>query len=87
MLSIAGLYAGKLVQAGCKVDFWVRKNSYELKRNGFQIESAPWGNFHYKVEKIFESIPKNLKEYDLILNCLKCLPDINLKKILGEKSL
>lgn len=83
--AIAGLYAGKLVQAGCKVDFWVRKNSYELKRNGFQIESAPWGNFHYKVEKIFESIPKNLKEYDLILNCLKCLPDINLKKILGEK--
>ncbi|UOG58201.1 ketopantoate reductase family protein [Leptospira noguchii] len=82
--AIAGLYAGKLAQAGCKVDFWVRKNSSELKKNGFQIESVSWGNFYYKAETIFESIPKNLKEYDLILNCLKCLPNIDLKKILGE---
>lgn len=82
--AIAGLYAGKLAQAGCKVDFWVRKNSSELKKNGFQIESASWGNFHYKVERVFESVPKNLKDYNLVLNCLKCLPDIDLKKILGE---
>lgn len=60
------------------------KKLFRIKKNGFQIESASWGNFHYKVERVFESVPKNLKDYNLVLNCLKCLPDIDLKKILGE---
>lgn len=83
--AIAGLYAGKLVQAGCNVDFWVRKNSSELKKNGFQIESQPWGNFDYRANDVFETVPENLEKYDLVLNCLKCLPEIRLETILGNK--
>ncbi|EMY78819.1 2-dehydropantoate 2-reductase [Leptospira weilii serovar Ranarum str. ICFT] len=82
--AIAGLYAGKLAQAGCKVDFWARKNSSELESNGFQIESRSWGNFRYQANRIFETVPKNLNEYDLVLNCLKCLPAIRLEAILGK---
>ncbi|WP_061248326.1 ketopantoate reductase family protein [Leptospira alstonii] len=82
--AIAGLYAGKLAQAGCKIDFWVRRNFFELEKNGFQIESPSWGDFRYKANRIFETVPKNLKEYDLILNCLKCLPEVRLETILGK---
>ncbi|MBM9501744.1 2-dehydropantoate 2-reductase [Leptospira sp. 201903071] len=80
--AIAGLYAGKLKQAGCSVDFWVRKNAFELEERGFQIQSH-WGDFEYQPNLVFEEVPKNLEEYDLILNCLKSLPDIRLETILG----
>ncbi|TGM06306.1 2-dehydropantoate 2-reductase [Leptospira barantonii] len=83
--AIAGLYAGKLAQAGCSLDFWVRKNSLELKKNGFQIESQPWGDFKYGAEDVFETVPENLEKYDLILNCLKCLPEVRLETILGKQ--
>ncbi|WP_078127867.1 ketopantoate reductase family protein [Leptospira alexanderi] len=82
--AIAGLYAGKLKQVGCRIDFWVRRNSSELEKNGFQIESSLWGNFRYRADRILESVPEDLKEYDLILNCLKCLPEIRLETILGK---
>ncbi|PJZ55009.1 ketopantoate reductase family protein [Leptospira adleri] len=80
--AIAGLYAGKLKQAGCSVDFWVRKNAFELEEKGFRILSH-WGDFEYQPNLVFEEVPKNLEEYDLILNCLKCLPDVRLETILG----
>ncbi|MBM9577200.1 2-dehydropantoate 2-reductase [Leptospira sp. 201903070] len=80
--AIAGLYAGKLKQAGCCVDFWVRKNAFELEERGFQIQSH-WGDFEYQPNLVFEEVPKNLEDYDLILNCLKCLPEIRLETILG----
>ncbi|AOP34044.1 2-dehydropantoate 2-reductase [Leptospira tipperaryensis] len=80
--AIAGLYAGKLKQAGCTLDFWVRKNALELEESGFQIQSH-WGDFEYQPNLVFEEVPKNLEEYDLILNCLKCLPDVRLETILG----
>lgn len=83
--AIAGLYAGKLAQAGCSLDFWVRKNSSDLKNNGFEIESQLWGNFKFPANEVFETIPENLEKYDLILNCLKCLPEIRLETILGKK--
>lgn len=82
--AIAGLYAGKLKQAGCQVDFWVRQNAFELEENGFQIQSH-WGDFEYFPNLVFEEVPKNLEEYNLILNCLKCLPEIRLETILGVK--
>ncbi|TGK35111.1 2-dehydropantoate 2-reductase [Leptospira gomenensis] len=82
--AIAGLYAGKLKQAGCEVHFWVRRNSEELKKNGFRVESIPWGNFEYLPDSAFETKPSNLENYDLVINCLKSLPAISLESILGK---
>lgn len=81
--AVAGLYAGKLKQAGCELHFWVRRNSEELLRDGFRVESVPWGNFEYRPDAVFESVPDHLENYDLVINCLKCLPEINLESILG----
>ncbi|XDD51851.1 ketopantoate reductase family protein [Leptospira sp. WS92.C1] len=82
--AVSGLYAGKLAQAGCSLDFWVRKNATDLKQNGFQISSQPWGNFEYFPDDVFETLPESLDGYDLVLNGLKCLPEIGLESILGK---
>ncbi|RHX79025.1 2-dehydropantoate 2-reductase [Leptospira yasudae] len=83
--AIAGLYAGKLAQAGCKIDFWVRSNASHLQEKGFTVQSIPWGNFTYKPNRVLERIsPYDLEQYDLVINCLKCLPEIRLETILGK---
>ncbi|MCG6167955.1 ketopantoate reductase family protein [Leptospira sanjuanensis] len=83
--AIAGLYAGKLAQTGCKIDFWVRNNASLFQEKGFTVQSIPWGNFTFKPNRVLEKIsPGDLEQYDLIINCLKCLPEIRLETILGK---
>ncbi|PJZ69459.1 2-dehydropantoate 2-reductase [Leptospira perolatii] len=83
--AIAGLYGGKLSQAGCKVDFLVRSEVELLRKCGFQINSV-WGDFHFHPENVFgPSEDIDLDKYDFIFCCLKVLPEIRIKKILGRE--
>ncbi len=79
--AIGSLYAGKLFQAGAHITMVCRSDYTAIKKHGITVDS-PWGNFHYRPQRIITTPLRYQETPDFVLVALKVLPKIDLASLL-----
>jgi len=75
---IGGLYASRL-QASRVADVTLvcRSNYVQVSRNGFQVKSVKWGDYHYKPHHVVKTVQDSEGIFDYVVVCTKALPEFH----------